>query len=67
MTTIFFPEKAGRAATSSAALNALLPTQAANNGKFLYTDGSNASWAKTLTFAQTKTVGVDAATIQVVS
>lgn len=52
------------AATSSAALNALLPTQAANNGKFLYTDGSTASWAKTLTFAQTKTVGVDAATIQ---
>jgi|694.fasta_scaffold02351_10 hypothetical protein len=52
------------AATSSAALNALLPTQAANNGKFLYTDGATASWAKTLTFAQTKTVGVDAATIQ---
>jgi len=32
-------------ATANAALNALLPSQTGNNGKFLTTDGSNTSWA----------------------
>lgn len=32
-------------ATANAALNALLPTQTANSGKFLTTDGTNTSWA----------------------
>lgn len=50
--------------TQQAAANALLPSQSSNNGKFLTTDGTNTSWAKTLAFAQTKTVGVDATTIQ---
>ena len=31
--------------TANAALNALLPSQASNNGKYLTTDGSNTSWA----------------------
>jgi len=31
-------------ATASAAINALLPTQTSNNGKFLTTDGTNTSW-----------------------
>jgi hypothetical protein len=31
--------------TANAGLNALLPNQAGNVGKFLKTDGSNASWA----------------------
>ena len=30
--------------TANAALNALLPSQTANTGKLLYTDGSNTSW-----------------------
>lgn len=33
--------------SASAAINALLPTQTGNNGKFLTTDGSVASWANT--------------------
>jgi hypothetical protein len=32
-------------ATSTAAINALLPTQATNSGKYLTTDGTNTSWA----------------------
>lgn len=32
-------------ATANAALNAFLPSQATNNGKFLTTDGTNTSWA----------------------
>src|SRR5437762_1544613 len=32
-------------ATANAALNALLPSQGGNSGKFLKTDASNASWA----------------------
>lgn len=32
-------------ATANAALNALLPSQASSNGKFLTTDGTNTSWA----------------------
>ena len=31
--------------TSTAAINALLPTQATNSGKYLTTDGTNTSWA----------------------
>lgn len=31
--------------TANAALNALLPAQASNNGKYLTTDGTNTSWA----------------------
>jgi hypothetical protein len=31
--------------TANAALNALLPSQTGNNGKYLTTDGSNSSWA----------------------
>jgi hypothetical protein len=31
--------------TSTAAINALLPTQASNSGKYLTTDGTNTSWA----------------------
>src|SRR6185369_14857734 len=31
--------------TANTALNALLPTQTSNSGKFLTTDGSNSSWA----------------------
>lgn len=31
--------------TANAGLNALLPSQSGNNGKYLTTDGSNASWA----------------------
>lgn len=31
--------------TASAAINALLPTQSAQSGKYLTTDGSNVSWA----------------------
>lgn len=31
--------------TANAALNALLPSQTANSGKFVTTDGSNTSWA----------------------
>jgi hypothetical protein len=31
--------------TANAGLNALLPAQAGNNGKFLTTDGSNVTWA----------------------
>lgn len=31
--------------TASAAINALLPTQSGNGGKFLTTDGTNVSWA----------------------
>ncbi len=34
--------------TANAALNALLPTQAAQTGKFLQTDGSNTSWTAAL-------------------
>lgn len=30
--------------TANAGLNALLPSQTGNNGKFLQTDGSNTSW-----------------------
>ena len=30
--------------TANAALNALLPSQATNNGKYLQTDGTNATW-----------------------
>jgi len=33
------------ASTASAAINALLPSQTSNNGRFLTTDGSNTSWA----------------------
>jgi len=33
--------------TTSAAINALLPSQGGNAGKFLYTDGSNPSWLST--------------------
>lgn len=32
-------------ATANAALNALLPAQSGNSGKYLSTDGSNSSWA----------------------
>jgi hypothetical protein len=32
------------ATTASAAINALLPTQSSNTGKFLTTDGTNTSW-----------------------
>ena len=35
--------------TANAALNALIPSQAANSGKFLTTDGTNTSWATTAT------------------
>jgi hypothetical protein len=31
--------------TTTAAINALLPTQATNSGKYLTTDGTNTSWA----------------------
>jgi len=31
--------------TANAALNALLPSQGSNNGKYLTTDGTNSSWA----------------------
>lgn len=31
--------------TANAALNALLPSQASNSGKFLTTNGTNTSWA----------------------
>jgi len=31
--------------TTTAAINALLPTQASNSGKYLTTDGTNTSWA----------------------
>lgn len=31
--------------TANAGLNALLPTQTSNSGKFLTTDGTNSSWA----------------------
>jgi hypothetical protein len=31
--------------TATAAINALLPTQASNSGKYLTTDGTNTSWA----------------------
>lgn len=33
--------------TANAALNALLPTQTGNSGKYLKTDGSNSSWSDT--------------------
>jgi len=35
------------ATTNSSALNNLLPTQTGNSGKYLTTDGTNASWATT--------------------
>jgi hypothetical protein len=35
--------------TANTALNALIPSQAANSGKFLTTDGTNTSWATTAT------------------
>ncbi len=35
--------------TANAALNALIPNQATNSGKFLTTDGTNTSWATTAT------------------
>jgi len=41
--------------TANGALNALLPTQTSNSGKYLTTDGTNASWA-------TVTVGVTSIT-----
>jgi hypothetical protein len=50
--------------TASAAINALLPSQAGNSGKVLSTDGTNTSWTPAFKFSNTKVVGVDAATIQ---
>lgn len=37
------------ASTANGALNNLLPTQTSNGGKFLTTDGSNASWSTAVT------------------
>lgn len=42
------------ATTQSAAANAVLPSQTSNNGKYLTTDGANASWA---TVTQTRISG----------
>jgi hypothetical protein len=41
--------------TATAALNALLPSQAGNSGKVLLTDGSNATWTATSTPARIQT------------
>lgn len=38
--------------TANAALNALLPTQTSNSGRYLTTDGTNTSWASVATGAQ---------------
>jgi hypothetical protein len=37
--------------TASTAINALLPTQTSNSGKYLTTDGSAASWGAVVTFS----------------
>ena len=39
--------------TANAALNALLPSQSSNNGKYLKTDGTNTSWADAGAIANT--------------
>lgn len=52
---------------ASDALTALLPSQVANENKFLKTDGINVSWASVTTSAvpaRVLTVGIDANTIQ---
>lgn len=50
---------------ASDALTALLPSQVANENKFLKTDGTNVSWASVTTSpARVLTVGIDAITIQ---
>jgi len=38
-------------ATASTAINALLPTQTSNSGKYLTTDGSASSWGSVVTFS----------------
>jgi len=46
-TTIAIAKGGSGQVTANAALNAFLPSQATNAGKFLTTDGSNTSWATT--------------------
>lgn len=46
------------ATTANAALNALMPSQTGNSGKFLTTNGTNTSWG-TLTSSQWTTTGSD--------
>jgi hypothetical protein len=48
--------------TSTGALNALLPTQTGNTGKYLTTDGSNASWAPTTGAGTVTSVNVSGGT-----
>lgn len=45
------------ATTANAALNNLLPSQTSNSGKFLQTDGSNASW-QTVSGGTTQAIGL---------
>jgi hypothetical protein len=44
-TALSIPQGGTGQTTANAALNALLPTQTSNSGKYLTTDGSNSSWA----------------------
>lgn len=48
--------------TANAALNALLPSQATNNGKVLATDGTNTSWADSVTSFSGGTTGLTPST-----
>ena len=43
--------------TANNAINALLPSQGGNSGKFLTTDGTNSSWASPVASATSVTVG----------
>ena len=45
--------------TAQAAIDALLPSQTSNNGKFLTTDGTNASWGTVSGVSQAKATGIN--------
>lgn len=47
--------------TANNALNALLPSQTSNGGKFLYTNGSTTSWLSTSGYLAVNTVSVNTA------
>jgi len=49
--------------TANAALNALLPDQALNNGKFLSTDGTNTSWVSDVSFTGGNGINITGSTI----
>jgi hypothetical protein len=48
--------------TANSALNALLPSQTSNSGKYLTTDGTNSSWATSVTSFQTSLSGLTPST-----